>query len=256
MIINDDVSLMCHLLDPCWCHDSDEDDHGDGGYDDDTLAPTRHSTYIEFHQDVGGGGMTWQTSSRASPWSSSSSTSSTSTSTWGGSSWWLWGGEEKWWTVETQMGRKCTNIDENEDKEEGEGVRAMGNATKKQRQTYIAYIAENMRSSNSLQSRNLCKRPQQEQSSCPPTTLVHFMREVCYNVYFSKSAASRARRSRGLIACLLPVWNEMCIILVCAGPIWILITARLLFGLSYDVSWGIKRMDNIWKNNAQVLNTK
>ena len=47
--------------------DDDHDDHDDGGFDEDALAPTRHSTYIEFHQDVGGGGMTWQTSSRASP---------------------------------------------------------------------------------------------------------------------------------------------------------------------------------------------
>ena len=132
----------------------DDDDHDDGGYDDDALAPTRHSTYIEFHQDVGGGGVTWQTSSG----SSSSSEC-----------------ERRWrnqvysppdhhhrehhhddFEEEKENGdqsnlRLVDNIDENEDTEEGEGVWAKGNATKKQRQTHACTLYREYE----RQSRNL-----------------------------------------------------------------------------------------------------
>ena len=101
------------------------------------------------------------------------------------------------------------NIDENEDTEEGERVWAKGNAAKKQRQTYPCIVQLCIH----IEYERLQQSTEQELVRAPAARAVFLSNNYTATMYTSQSsAASRARRSRGLIACLLPVGNEMCII--------------------------------------------
>ena len=117
---------------------------------------------IEFHQRM------WEevawpgnTSSRSSP------------------SWW----GVQWWTVESQKNvRNQTRMKIQRRMKEYELRK------NKDRHLYVQ-MSEYERLNSSWESRNFWERPQQEQSSCPPTKLVHYMREhrsVRSTTYFTK----------------------------------------------------------------------